>query len=317
MVELLASERKSSVLVPSKLPCMGRMPTINLTAGCAHACLYCYAQGYCSYPGRGKVVVYANLLERLREDLARRRKKPEAVSFSPSSDLFQPVPEVLDLAWNVLELLFRQGIGVSFLTKGRIPGRHMDLLRAHAPLVRAQIGLITVDRRVVRILEPHTASPRVRLEQMRQLVDAGVATQARVDPIVPGLTDDPDAMHALCAALAAAGIREIAASTLFLRPALVGTLRKHLGRPMTFRRLMDAFKTGKWLQIASGQGAVLALSAARRRKIFDWLTTIAGQYGLAVRICVCKNPDMAIGSCNLSGRGSLPVVERQLPLFSG
>ena len=316
MVELLSLERKSSVLVPSKLPCQGRMPTINLTAGCAHGCVYCYAQGYGSYPGRDKVVIYSNLLERLREDLRRRRKKPEAVWFSPSSDPFQPVPEVLDLTWNVLDLLFRQGIGVVFLTKGRIPGRHMDLLRAHAPLVRAEIGLITVDRRVVRILEPHTASPRVRLEQMRQLVDAGIPTQARVDPIVPGLTDDPCAMHALCAALAAAGIREIAASTLFLRPTLVAALRKHLP-PNTFARILAAFKAGKSLRIVSSQGTVVALPAARRRKIFDWLGTIAARYGIAMRVCACKNPDLTVGSCGMTSQGSLPIVERQLALFSG
>ena len=321
MIEVTATERKSPVLTPSKMPCLARMPTINLSAGCAHGCVYCYAQGYGCYPGRNKVVLYANLVEKLRDEIARRRKRPEAVCFSSASDLFQPLPEVLDLAFDVLKYLLESDIGVVFLTKGRIPKRHMELLTAHAGLVRAQIGIITVDRKLVRIFEPHTASPSVRLEQIRRLVEAGVATEARLDPILPGLTDDPDALHALCAALSAAGVREIAASMLFLRPGFAGLLRTRLKRPKMFHRLTESFSRGPWLSLRPGEGSVLLLPAARRRQVFQWLTSIAAQYGMTVRVCGCKNPDLkelaiAAGPCNLAGRWSPPTyVQRQLPLF--
>ena len=164
---------------------------------------------------------------------------------------------MLELAFEVLELVLDRGIGVVFLTKGRIPKRHMELLKAHAALVRAQIGLVTLNARLVRRIEPGAATPRVRLDQMRQLVEAGVATQARLDPILPGVTDDPDgALHALCAALAGAGIKELAANTLFLRPAVVGTLRKRLGRSRIFGRLIQAFDQGKWLTLEGSQGSI-------------------------------------------------------------
>ena len=317
VIELLSVQRKSAVLTPSKLPCMARMPSINLTAGCAHGCVYCYAQGYCGHPGHDKVVVYANLLEKLRDELSRRREPPAAVCFSSSSDLFQPVPEVLDLAFDVLDLLLRRRIGVVFLTKGRIPRRHMDLLTANAPWVRAQIGLVTLDRRLLRIFEPRTATPYVRLEQARTLVDAGIATQVRLDPILPGVTDDPDALHALCAALADVGIREIAASTLFLRPALAGILYNRLKRPKMFRRLAEAFEPRRWLRLKTDRGRVLTLSPARRRQTFDWLTAIARQYGITVRICGCKNPDLTAQTCHMAGPWSPPeIVERQLALFA-
>ncbi|MGA2617708.1 MAG: radical SAM protein [Thermoguttaceae bacterium] len=318
MIELRTADRKSPVLAPARLPCLAGMPTLSLTAGCAHGCVYCYAQGYCNHPGRDRVVLYANLVERLREELARKRRKPEAVFLSPASDPFQPLPEVLDLAWSVLELLFSQGIGVVFLTKGRIPKRHFELIEAHAPLVRAQIGIISVDRKLSRIFEPRAATPRVRLEQCRRLIAAGVATQARADPILPGLTDDPDALHALCAALAGAGVRELAASTLFLRPPLVRILRNRLRRPKMLGRLTDAFQRGKWLALRPGQGSLFALAPARRQTIFDWLSAIARQYGITVRVCGCKNPDLAAGGCNMAGQWSPPeLVERQLALFSG
>jgi DNA repair photolyase len=316
-MEILLASRKTRVLVPSKLPCMAGMATVNLTAGCAHQCVYCYAQGYRCHPGPGRVVLYANLLEKLRCELDCRRRRPLAISFSPSSDLFQPVPEVLDLAYDVLELVLGRGIGVVLLTKGRIPKRHIDLLAAHAPLVRVEIGIITPERRLARLVEPGAASPKTRLRQIRELLAHGVATRARLDPILPGATDDPDALHALCAALAAAGVRELSASTLFLRPAVLGSLRNALGRSRRLRRLRAAFEHGKRLVLPGGQSLVLALPAARRRRIYDWLTAIAAQYAIAVHVCGCKNPDLPAGSCNFADHWTPPpAAKRQLALFA-
>jgi DNA repair photolyase len=293
------------------------MPTVNLTAGCAHQCLYCYARGYRCYPGPGRVLVYDNLLEKLRADLNRRRPRPVAIHFSPSSDLFQPVRETLDLAYDVLELVLGRGIGVVLLTKGSIPRRHMNLLAAHAPLVRVEIGIITPQRSLARLVEPGAASPETRLRQIRELLAHGVATRARLDPILPGATDDPDALHALCAALAAVGIREVSASVLFLRPAVLGGLRKGLGQGRRLRRLLAAFEHGKRLVLPGGLAPVLALPAARRRRIYDWLTAIAGQYAIAVHVCGCKNPDLAAGSCNFADHWTPPpAAKRQLALFA-
>jgi DNA repair photolyase len=109
------------------------MPTVNLTSGCAHGCVYCYT-------GEDKIVLYRNTLNKLKEELAHKRKRPQAVYFSPSSDLFQPVPEVLELGYRVLELLFSQGVGVAFLSKGHIPGKMMNLLLNNADKVKAQVA---------------------------------------------------------------------------------------------------------------------------------------------------------------------------------
>ena len=198
-MELVILERKSHLLTPSRLPCLGSLPTLRLASGCIHGCLDCHAQGSCGRIGSEKAVLADNLLKKLREELGRRRSPPPAVCFDFSSDPFQPVPDLLDRTYEVLEYLLGEGIGVVFQTKAEIPRRHLELLLAHPTLVRAIFGLVTIDRRLLRIFEPRTATPRTRLAQMRQLVAGGVATLARVDPILPGLSDDPDALHGLCA----------------------------------------------------------------------------------------------------------------------
>ena len=142
------------------------------------------------------------------------------VYFSPSSDLFQPLPEVLALGYRILEFLFSRGISIAFLSKGRIPDETMGLLLKHADKVRAQIGIITVDEGVQRVFEPNTAGPRERLKQIATLIDGGIATEARLDPILPGITDTTttNALSHLLSALTRVGVKHAAASVLFLRP---------------------------------------------------------------------------------------------------
>jgi len=299
-MQVVAVERKTPVLTPSRLACLARIPTVNLTAGCAHGCLYCYARGYPSYPGEGRVRVYADTAARLRAELARKRKLPAAVYFSPSSDLFQPVPRVLEMAEEILSLLFERGIGAAILTKGEIPERHMRLMEAHAPLVRAQVGLNTLDDCVARLFEPGAPPPAARLAQVRRLAAAGIETQVRLDPILPGLTDTAESLEPLCAALAAAGVKEIAASMLFLRGAVARSLSR-LGDVAARDALLARFAAREHLRIRAENSTVYALPAADRRRTYALVSEIAARHGLAVHVCGCKNPDLGGDACGIAG----------------
>jgi DNA repair photolyase len=316
MPELIYAERKSAVLTPSSLACLAHVPTVNLTACCAHECRYCYARGYQTHPGEGKVRFYTNTLSKLREELRRKRKKPTTVYFSPSSDPFQPIPEVLDMTYDVFRCPFESGIGVAFVTKGQIPRRHRNLLAAHAPLVQGRIGLITLDPRIAATFEPHAAPPKVRLAQAAELIGSHVAIEARSDPILPGLTDGENCFGSLCAALARIGVRTIAASILFLRPAVIGALRRHITDKPMLHRLLDSFAGRESLAIHAGDSKVSALPATARLENMERLKSVASRYGLNVLVCSCKNPDIAAGSCHISGRQvSVTYINPQLGLF--
>jgi DNA repair photolyase len=316
MTQVIPTERKSPVLTPSSLACLAHVPTINLTAGCAHECRYCYARGYLTHPGEGKVRFYTNTLAKLREELRGKRKKPTTVYFSPSSDPFQPVLEVLNMAYDVFRFLLESEIGVAFVTKGRIPEPHRKLLAAHAPLVQGRIGLITLDPETAAAFEPFAAPPEVRLAQAAELIGAHVPIEARLDPILPGVTDGADCLEPLCAALAGIGVRTIAASVLFLRPAVTGSLRRGVEDKPMLNRMLGCFTSGELLAIHAGNSRVLALPASARLEIMERLKSIAHRHGLAVLLCVCKNPDLASGSCHISGRWPpTPRGGNQLGLF--
>jgi DNA repair photolyase len=264
-----------------------------------HGCIYCYTRGYTIYPGENKIVIYRNLLDKIEKELARKRKKPRTVYFSPSSDPFQPVPEVLDMAYDIFALLLEKGIGVSFLTKGRIPAKYFKLFEKHKNLVSAGIGIISSRDSVLKTFEPRAASAGKRLENMKTLVEMGVFTQTRLDPILPGVTDSLDEMGELVSNIGATGIRQIAASVLFLRPAIQSNLKKIENSQVS--KVLSGFNKKQRLGIHASKSNVIALPQVERRNIYDTLNQSCKKYGIEMKICACKNPDLAKGTCSIAG----------------
>jgi DNA repair photolyase len=301
MAELITKNRKSNVLTPSQLLCLSKIPTVNITSGCIHGCIYCYATGYSQYPGDGEVILFANTVQKLSEELARKRKKPQAVYFCPSCDPFQPVPEILDQTYRVMKVLLLQNIGVQLVTKADIPANFIDLFAQSSSLVCAQVGITTVDDNIRRIFEPNAASISDRLSTMRKLVSIGVKTSARADPLIHSVTDSDESLSSLFSAVAEAGVKEVAAGYLFLRPAIRKNLEKNIKSKALLQRILLPYFhfQAKLLPVGmNSQG--LMLPREIREKAFKRIRNIASDFGLSIHICGCKNSDITAESCNIT-----------------
>ena len=283
-----------------------------MTSGCAHDCLYCYARGYSVHPGENKVVIYKNTLDKLKNELAHKRTKPQAVYFSPSSDIFQPIPEVLELSYSILELLFSKSIGVAFLTKGQIPDKTLSLLLRHADKVRAQIGIITVDENIRHIFEPNSANIDVRLAQMVRMVAGGIATEARVIPILPGITDTSDNIDQLFSAIAGTGVKRAAISTLFLRPAIAKYIIQHVMDKNVLSVLFGFYKESGRLAVHAEHSSIIPLPRTKREEVYNRIRQIANKHDIDLSICGCMNPDIDCGTCNITGKWTAHETQRSL-----
>ena len=292
-MEVVLKERKSSVLSPSTLKCRNDMPTLNPTAGCAHLCSYCYARGYSNYPGDETIVLYANLAEKLENELSRKRKTPAFVYFSSSCDAFQPVKQVLDTAYSLMALLLRKGIGVSFLTKGRIPDKFIALFKSHSKLVQAHIGITTLDRQLQKQIEPHAATPGDRLKNIRALTKIGILPEVRFDPLIPGLTDSTSNIESLLKTLGRSGIKNVGLNYLFLRPIINRNLREDLGYTKAMEKISQAFYDNIDLKLLASKSRVKALNLDFRQKQYKHISLLAKQYGIKTYVCGYKNPDVA------------------------
>lgn len=286
------------------------MPTINITEGCAHACVYCYTQGYSCYPGKGRVIVFDNIPELARAELARKRHTPERVYFSPSSDAFQPLPEVQDITDETMLILLEAGVEVAFLTKGAIQERLLAMFSRFPKKVFAQVGITMLDERLQKALEPGAASPCQRLQAIENLVRLGIPVRARLDPLIPNLTDTDENLTLLLAELRRRQVRSIAASYVFLRPAFAQRLSERLGQ---LAGEAGAEITWSWQRLADGVGGVQMIDAADRRERFRRLGTLAIKHGMELHVCACKNPDLDLKSdCRIAGPAPNPIREGTL-----
>ena len=300
-IELIVKERKSAVLTPSQLPCLSRTPTVNLTSGCAHGCLYCYGRSYSQYPGDDKVVLYSNMLQKLKEELRRKRVKPAFVYFSPSTDVFQPIEAVLNLAYDIFELLLTQKIGIAFVTKGTIPAEHMALFEAHPAQVRAQIGLISLSPSILHVFEPNCAPVDVRVRQIERLIQMRVETEVRLDPILPGLTDNTDTLQDLFCTLSILGVKRVALNILYLRAALCKFIRDRVADKPVCEQLLARYASGTTIRVCNERFSQIALPRVEREEIFTRVIRLADACGIQCHCCGCMNPDISNGNCNLTG----------------
>lgn len=309
MAKLIGKERKTPVLTKAPLPCITDYYNINVTGGCVSGCIYCYAQGYSSSPKNGTITFYHNSLARLKRELARKRTMPKIVYFSSASEPFSPFATVQEETYGIMDLLMKHGVNVFVSTKSRIPERFIELFGRHPESVHVQVGITTVDEEVRKAFEPYAAPVKQRLINIERLNSVRVYTEARLDPLIPGITDRVESLGKLFPALADAGINNAITSYLFLRRSNRHRLRKEYER---FGLEMDSFYRGDKINYGRG-GEVDIASQKYRAEKYEVIRAIAQKSGIMIKLCHCRNPDLTTQSCHPQTDDF--QIARQLTLF--
>jgi DNA repair photolyase len=213
--------------------------TINAYRGCSHACTYCFARPTHAWLGldAGRdfetvIVVKVNAAERLRAEMAPGRWRGDPIAMGTNTDPYQRAEGKFRLTRGIIEVLGDAANPFSILTKSTLVLRDLDVLSdaaARAPVaVNLSVGTLDVD--VWRTSEPGTPHPRLRLDAVARLNDAGVASGVLIGPVLPGLSDDPAQIRAVVRAAVAAGARSVSAVLLHLRPGVREEFLPWLGR---------------------------------------------------------------------------------------
>ena len=285
-------ERKGHVLTRSTLKCLSQVASINPTLGCIHQCAYCYARGYSIYPGDGKVLVYGNMPEKLKKELVSRRKLPAYVFFSPTCDVLQPIPQALNITYELMSILLECGVGINLLTKGRIPLKFLQLFGQYKELVHIQIGITTLNRDIQKKIEPYAATPQERIRNIEQLCTIGITPEVKLDPLIPGLTDTQSNLTALFQALQGFEVNSTGINYLFLRPQIKKNLYKALGNTPFLSKIVEHYQKGKPINLLAEQSRVVALDVAYRKRTYEQISEWASAFGIYAYVCGCKNPDI-------------------------
>ena len=282
--------RRGPILRPARKGSAPGTFGLDLTAGCAHGCAYCHIRGSSQFPGEGRVLHDPGTSLRLEAALDAMERPPQTVVLSPTSDPLPPLRGVRDETTRIVRILLGREIGVVLLTRGRIPSALIDLMAAHPDHARVAVGLSTMSRQLSRAIEPRAASPTSRLAGLARLIAAGVAAEARVEPLIPGLTDTRENIKPLFAGLARAGVRRAVVHYLFQHPAMMDPLAAALAPFGRAERLIDDFQGGPVYPLGS-LGAAKHLPLETRRAGLARLACWGAEHGLDVETGATQNPD--------------------------
>ena len=194
----VTEERARTVISRNDSPDVGFAQSVNPYRGCEHGCVYCFARPSHAWldlsPGldfETRLYAKTNAAERLRAELARPGYVPRPLALGINTDAYQPIERRYRVTREVLEVLAECRHPVSFVTKGAMIERDLDLLArmAQQQLVTVYFSVTTLDNRLSARMEPRASAPHARLRAMRALHEAGVPVGVMVAPVVPALTD--------------------------------------------------------------------------------------------------------------------------------
>ena len=210
--EIEAKVLLSSVKQPD--PWFGLKYNMNLYRGCQHRCIYCDSRSEC-YGIDGfdsEVLVKANAIDLLRDELARKRVKG-TIGTGSMNDPYMPLEAKVNLTGRALEAIAQFRFPVHILTKSDLVLRDIPLLeRINQVYAAVSFTVTTADDDLARKLEPGAPAPSARFRAMRTLANRGITTGVLLMPVLPFIQDTEENVRAIVEAAHISGASYIVAS---------------------------------------------------------------------------------------------------------
>ena len=194
----LTKETPRTIITFNRSPDIPFDRTINPYRGCEHGCVYCFARPTHAYYGFSPGLDFESRLfykpdgpDLLERELSKPGYVPRPIALGMNTDAYQPVERKLKLTRAFLEVLSAYNHPVTLLTKSALIQRDIDLIAPMSArgLCRIGVSITTLDSKLSRQMEPRAATPRLRLQTIRTLVDAGIPVKVMMAPIIPGLNE--------------------------------------------------------------------------------------------------------------------------------
>ena len=180
--------------------------SFNPYRGCEHGCIYCYARPTHEYLGfssgtdfETKIMIKDNSPALLEDFFNKKNYQPEIIMFSGNTDCYQPIERILKLTRKSLEVCLNYRNPVSIITKNSLILRDIDILSelAKLNLTSVMLSVTSLNKELVRKMEPRTSTPERRLMTIQELAKTKIPAGVNIAPVIPGLNDEeiPDILH--------------------------------------------------------------------------------------------------------------------------
>lgn len=256
--------------------------TFNPYTGCDHKCIYCYASSYIPrfFDCRPK----RNLISRLKKEAS--ILKGEIISIANSSDPYPNLEASAGLMRRCLEILSKQDCKIQIITKSPLVARDTDLLSRISSTV--SLTITTDDDDIAKLIEPQAQPPSDRLEAVGTLIEKGIPTSVRIDPIIPFVNDHPEELIKLLASLS---VKHVTCSTCKIKPR--NWKRVSAALPEKAEKLENLyFEKGERI------GGYAYLPRDLRFKILKNAGSIAARYGMRFGTCRERLSQLNTAACD-------------------
>jgi DNA repair photolyase len=229
-----------TILTKSKLP--GIDYVYNPYIGCTHACTYCYAKFISKFNGHenevwGKYITYKeNAIEILTKDILK-IKKSEKIFLGSVTDVYQPIEKKLELTRQALEIFKQNQSNVNILTKSNLVIRDIDILK-NMTKVEVGISLGCSNDEFVNVIEPGAKKVSERINALKTLKEANIATYVFMSPIIPYVTKLEDNFKNI-----SPYVDYVMGETLNLKRVDMKVLRESIGKLFNEEKVNKIIKT--------------------------------------------------------------------------
>src|SRR6266481_9682268 len=152
--------------------------TINPYRGCEFGCVYCYARYTHEFlelrdpmDFERRIFIKRMAGEVLQRTLSRTPIGADQIAIGTATDPYQPAERKFGLTRSMLEVFATVGgLNLSITTKSALVARDLGLLQEINRRSRLSVNfsLITLNRRLQRILEPRAPRPSLRLRALKE-----------------------------------------------------------------------------------------------------------------------------------------------------
>jgi DNA repair photolyase len=225
---------------------VGFTHSLNPYSGCAFACRYCYVrempiQKFKEMPWGQWVDIKTNAADNYRREMIKLRSKGKQAKLfmASATDPYQPIEREAQITRGILEAMLEHPPDwLQVQTRSPLVARDIDMLQQLKERCDVLVSMtIETDREdVKRIFAPYAPGIGLRIRALKQVHEAGIATQAAISPVLPFTPDLPILLQGIA--------DHIWIDTLSIGDGSMGRRSARLGMPQLF----DEHGLSKWYQ---------------------------------------------------------------------
>lgn len=157
----------------------------NLYRGCGHGCTYCYAPLILRTNKESfRAAQPRNILRDFERDAKKLKNDKRPILLCFTCDPYQQIDVEYKYTRRAIEILHRNNLKVTILTKGgKRSERDFDLLAAHPELSTYAATLVFTDEGERQQYEPYTASTAERITTLKKAYELGISTWVSLEPV--------------------------------------------------------------------------------------------------------------------------------------